>query len=854
MNNVLPKFTSEEWWLPESCTQISISDYDWVINTTATWEGPGCYVPTELLGKTITIGCSSISSNAGLYVQNSVTWDDIAVITSNNLEVTVTIPEDSQAVISFQVPEKTGQISITGAYIYVEGGDSGDVVSATLRPTSATGNSWSNVGNAYDNNTNTASTVSISSSNYSSRTLSLNFDTSVIPSNATIKSATLNVVAKQSSSNSSRRITVRGDINGDSSKRVISTALTSTANTTLTADVTSYINSLSSLLITGYMTSSQSQTFSIYEVYIDVKYEMAKEPVIITELSLNKTQLDMKTNSSTSLKCTITPAEADDYSMLWTKDNDRVELIPNELTCVVKALSEGNSLVTVTDAKTNLSASCIVVITKPIEQTKNAYLGSKKFINMSLGNIPILKMYVGDVLVFYNTNVKGQLTIGYTPVEEEDSTLDTNAVIVTNFQELDNAIYNLQSGQTIYLREGTYTGSEFWLDVDGTEAKPIKIRNYPNEKPVLSGISFNINPNLNYITIKGLTITNINTTGSDQWDNAIRVGAGCTNITIENNEFYNLTCQGGTNIESGIRAIYCVASTSESSNPSSNIIIKNNYVHDCMTGWSEAITLQGNITNCSVINNTIDNTGNIGIDIAGNYSWTGTVGDSNNQSRYIEIKQNLVMNCLSEYAICAGIYSDGARDLTIEHNIVYHCQCGIETGAEQTGATVENFYIRNNLLIDNGRSIGVGGYQQTSASHRNTYIFNNTVIGGTWHKSDMSMMSIYRTSNLVVKNNIFYAQSSNSLIENSNGTGLDFNYNCWYQEGLNSLPTNEGKNSIISDPLFLNNDLTINGDYTLQDNSPCINNGSYNDTYCGTLDLKGKTRLKGIIDMGCYEK
>lgn len=701
MNNVLPKFNSGDWWLAETCTQISVSEYDWTINAAATWEGSGCYVPTEWLGKTVTIGCSSISSNAGFYIQNSVTWEEIAVITSDTLEVTVTIPADSNAVLAFQAPETAGQISITGAYVYVEG---------------------------------------------------------------------------------------------------------------------------------------------------------ESEPVPITSLLLNKSQVDMKTNSSTTLSCVISPSDADTYNLSWTKNNDNVELTPNELTCIVKALTEGNSLVTVTDTETNLSASCILSITKPIEQTQNAYLGGIKFANMFIGDIPIIKMFVGDVLIFYNNNIKGNLKIGYTPVEEEDETLDANAVIVTNYEELSDALYLLQAGQTIYLREGTYTGNSLWLDTTGTADAPIVIRNYPNEKPILSGFGLNLNAGLSYITFKGLTIANLNLVGTDMWEDLIIVGSGCNNITIEDNEFYNLTCEGGTNITSGIRAIYVLGNSIETPTPTSNVTIRNNYIHDCMTGWSEAVTIQGNVTDCLIINNTLDTTGNIGIDTAGNYSWTGTVGDSNNQARNIQIRQNLVKNCISEYAASAGIYNDGGRDIIIEHNIVYHCQCGIETGAEEPGATVENFYIRNNLLVDNGRSLGAGGYQATSATHQNTYLYNNTVIGGDWYTLDMNIISIYRTSNLVAKNNIFYAQRGNVLLESGNGTNLDFDFNCWYQDGLSSLPQNEGVNSIVADPMFLNNDLTLEGDYTLQEGSPCKDTGSYNANYCGTLDLRGKNRVKGIIDMGCYEK
>lgn len=138
-----------------------------------------------------------------------------------------------------------------------------------LRPTSGSGTSWSNIGNAYDGSDSTTATVSVRSSNYSSRTATFNFSASGIPSNATINNATLTIRAKTSSS--SRTVNVYADINGSSSSRAMNQKL-STSTTNYTADVSSYINSLSTIKITGYTDSSSSSTFSLYEIYITVDY------------------------------------------------------------------------------------------------------------------------------------------------------------------------------------------------------------------------------------------------------------------------------------------------------------------------------------------------------------------------------------------------------------------------------------------------------------------------------------------------------------------------------------------------------------------------------------------------------
>lgn len=141
----------------------------------------------------------------------------------------------------------------------------------TIRPTRGSGSSWSNIANAYDTDTSSASTVSLRSSNYSSRTATFNISLSSIPTGSTITSATLTINARVSIAG---RITLYADINGSSNSRVINQSLTTTA-TNYTANITSYVSSLSTLKLTGYSSSSSSTTLSIYDISITVEYTEA---------------------------------------------------------------------------------------------------------------------------------------------------------------------------------------------------------------------------------------------------------------------------------------------------------------------------------------------------------------------------------------------------------------------------------------------------------------------------------------------------------------------------------------------------------------------------------------------------
>ena len=171
----------------------------------------------------------------------------------------------------------------------------------TLRPTSGTGNSWSNVANIYDGNQSTSGSVSVSRLNYTSRTLVLDFDTSVIPSGATINSATLTIRSQAGKTT----VTAYVDINQNSANRVINEKQ-STKATNYTADVTSYISDLTSVEVTANNTNWSGNTFVLYELWIDVDYTepvIIADPPIITIQSQDVTKISSITGYD---RCTVT--------------------------------------------------------------------------------------------------------------------------------------------------------------------------------------------------------------------------------------------------------------------------------------------------------------------------------------------------------------------------------------------------------------------------------------------------------------------------------------------------------------------------------------------------------------------
>ena len=209
------------------------------------------------------------------------------------------------------------------------------------------------------------------------------------------------------------------------------------------------------------------------------------------------------------------------------------------------------------------------------------------------------------------------------------------------------------------------------------------------------------------------------------------------------------------------------------------------------------------------------------------------------------------MNCQSPYATSAGIYSDGARDNTFRYNVIYNCQCGIELGSEQPGSVSENFTIHNNLIIDSGRCIGIGAYLETGAQNRNAYIYNNTFVCGDNNKENYGLY-VERTDNVNFYNNIVYGTSNTKLFSNSYNSNVNAGNNCWYG-GEGAKPSID-TTGYFADPLFIRNDLTAFGNYTVSTSSSCIDAGTDVSTaYVGSLDLNGNKRTCKTIDIGTFE-
>lgn len=203
----------------------------------------------------------------------------------------------------------------------------------------------------------------------------------------------------------------------------------------------------------------------------------------------------------------------------------------------------------------------------------------------------------------------------------------------------------------------------------------------------------------------------------------------------------------------------------------SNLVIKNNFVHDlmvsggCNGSGGAAIDTYGPGGDVLIDANIVRNVG---------YRWIEGGTCNTVQGIYISNARNTVTNNLVSGVAAVGIQQwHGATDSTIVNNTVFHNKAGILIGQGDAGVSTsgsENNKVANNIVYDNTK---YGIVEQGKVGHNNHYI-----------------------DNLV------------------------------YSSGTNVSVAGKVSGTVSADPLFINYQANGKGDYRLRGTSPAIHRGA----------------------------
>ena len=280
--------------------------------------------------------------------------------------------------------------------------------------------------------------------------------------------------------------------------------------------------------------------------------------------------------------------------------------------------------------------------------------------------------------------------------------------IATAWQTIQKAANTVTAGSVVNILEGTYNDL-VTINVSGTLVNPITFKNYQNDLVIVSGSGFTgsfnsiiaINSKSNLI-IDGLILENLYgafARGVLVYSNP---GSGIENIILRNLKIRNIGFTVNTTIiptsSDNAHGIIVYGTGISTTDTIRNVTIENCEVYNNINGYSENITISGNVDGFSILNNSVHNNTNIGINAAGNFNASSNA--SLDHARNGIISGNTTYQDISLYSVNSGIYCDGCWNTVIEKNTSYNNQVGITAGCEENG-TAENVIIRNNLVYNN---------------------------------------------------------------------------------------------------------------------------------------------------------
>ncbi|MEW6104599.1 MAG: choice-of-anchor Q domain-containing protein [bacterium] len=436
------------------------------------------------------------------------------------------------------------------------------------------------------------------------------------------------------------------------------------------------------------------------------------------------------------------------------------------------------------------------------------------------------------------------------------------------WRTIQHAAEMVASGDTIYIRGGTYYEKVTIENLQGRADAWITFRPYNNEKVIVdastfpvqySGI-FEIRGSSSFIRISGLELKSTKDHGIFLW--ARWHGDEVTDIRIDHCIIHD--CES-----SGIFAL----SGHQSNEPIQyvrRVEFDHNTVYDVNNGYSyqnpptvspqEAISFC-NVQGFNIHHNTLSSYGKEGIDVKS--------GSSHGSIHHNIINTSLAPGNFQWDYHHVGIYVDGMsrknQNISVYSNyITGYGGDGIIIGpAELDGGSVENIQVYNNLI----HIIHLAGhtYWRPIDSLYNRDFINVSIYSNSIYVAEGGPFRIFPDKdhivNLVIANNIiagttyesFYFQK---LVSTDAPGRVTLTHNLYYRYGGTNHNTwadgydkSWGTNYIIDDPGYIDKDA---GNFHITGVSPAFNNGT--GTFVSLFDYDGVTRPQlGGYDIGAFE-
>ncbi|QHW33493.1 right-handed parallel beta-helix repeat-containing protein [Paenibacillus rhizovicinus] len=439
------------------------------------------------------------------------------------------------------------------------------------------------------------------------------------------------------------------------------------------------------------------------------------------------------------------------------------------------------------------------------------------------------------------------------------------------------------AGDKILFRSGDSWSGQLMINDSGTSAKPVTVGAYDKgSKPLINGGGNSaavLIDGASYVTVDGLAVTNYDganvTDGVEGNRDGIKISGISSNITIRNNEIYNVEgfsnheatgSPRGTSLAAHDNNMYMVGAIYQNGTPANNYLIENNYIHDNTVNG--VLTTQVG-TGLIIRGNTVNNGGADGIEYWNatspliEYNSVTNVGNNSGAS-----DQTDGVIGYHGYAV-AGIWGIIDTDQVVQYNYVANTNRIVWDGQpwDFDNDTVGGVY-QYNFSRDNEGGFVLGGkpdqilrynisyndgseqaYTAQGFFNANSQYYNNV-----FYQDNGAGFSKAKLTEGTFKNNIFYTNASDSTATDYESGGPTFSNNGF---GGTQTALNTGTAPVMGDPLFVNpssvgNSIKSVDGFKLQKGSPMINAGtSIPDN--GGKDYWGNALYNGKPDIGAYE-
>lgn len=384
------------------------------------------------------------------------------------------------------------------------------------------------------------------------------------------------------------------------------------------------------------------------------------------------------------------------------------------------------------------------------------------------------------------------------PEKGSGKILTVSATGGADYRSIPDALKSAKAGDTVWVKAGKYKGN-ISFPKSGTAGACIRLEGEKGAE--ISGGSSGITiANKNYISIRGLTISNISGGGTPI---GISVTGASSHIELKNNIVRKVTSSSNA---------HGIAFYGSSSKPMQNLLVEGNKVHDCKLGQSEALVLNGNIDGFIISKNKVHDNNNIGIDVIG---YEGTAKGGKDYARNGSIVNNEVWNNSSARnstyhgeRSAGGIYVDGGRGIRIEGNKVRNCDIGIEIASEHQGKVTQGILAKGNTVSGSFQgNILVGGYEfddrrgGAGASNGKGHARNIIIEGNTLSNGREAEIKLQNNINgVTIKGNSFGASKVNILASGGGNSNILVQGNSYAKRpGRGDLAARDGQMTMLQE-------------------------------------------------------